>query len=753
MTNATNVVFVTDTLLSHLKLTTDVPFRMGLVERLTQLAERFAPDNNWYIRTMNAVFELGGELVRPDVAHNLMRLIAEGSGEDEDADMALRKYAATQYYALLAKPMLPDTLMQVVCWVIGEYGYLCTDASPLDIVERLCDAVERQFSQPGTRCWVVSALCKLVAQLGKLPEQVVEVAGKFVTSSDLALSRYCVELSALSEHMGLMKDALPVDASCEDLETDGSLSFLDSFVAHAIAQGAQPYVPKGQRHDELDAEGMVARRVANSNASSMRFAEYEKAEAPRVNDTRLAEGMQPKVAAMEQQETADSSLGSGLNVSGVVQKWGADGFMASGKNQQPAPTPTSMPAPSPGAMSSAPPIASAGAGIRGLADAPTAPKELTEREKKAAALFGGISGAPPAVPAGSMQPAASAASADAPPLPPREKTSKKKGNAVVSGSSGGDVDLLGGLFDTSASGQGVAAPLACAMATSAAPRGADSDLLSLMDDGPSAPPPQQSDLMGSAAANVGIAASRPAPLSAYQLMSDACVRVLTDAAAGTGSGDAIEIKLYIEPTVGALRNLSVQLECPPSLQISLRAPPPAVVSGPRVQLPMLSPGGAATINVLVACAAALVTVPETKLLGQLSYFDASSVMEPRILSFHIPFNLRALLRPCPIATADFGAMWGTHAAESKAMGQFSCSAEPPVFMNLLERSLHISPVQTIGMECIACGKIVGSDLTVLVHGKLGLMNGRALELTLRTKDPRLSDALLRVISEVLQVGA
>ena len=80
MTNATNVVFVVDTLVSHLKNTTDVAFRTGLVERLTQLAERYAPDNNWYIRTMNAVFELGGDLVRPDVAHNLMRLIAEGSG-------------------------------------------------------------------------------------------------------------------------------------------------------------------------------------------------------------------------------------------------------------------------------------------------------------------------------------------------------------------------------------------------------------------------------------------------------------------------------------------------------------------------------------------------------------------------------------------------------------------------------------------------------------------------------------------------
>ena len=37
----------------------------------------FAPDNVWFIATMNAVFEQGGSLVRREVAHNLMRLTAE----------------------------------------------------------------------------------------------------------------------------------------------------------------------------------------------------------------------------------------------------------------------------------------------------------------------------------------------------------------------------------------------------------------------------------------------------------------------------------------------------------------------------------------------------------------------------------------------------------------------------------------------------------------------------------------------------
>ena len=116
-----------------------------------------------------------------------------------------------------------------------------------DITERLSDAMERSFSQPSTRCWVLAALSKLVAQLGEMPEQVEEVANKFVNSKDVALAQYCVELLAMASDMQVMKAALPVDASCEDLETDEKLGFLDAYVQQALAKGAQPYIPRHQR--------------------------------------------------------------------------------------------------------------------------------------------------------------------------------------------------------------------------------------------------------------------------------------------------------------------------------------------------------------------------------------------------------------------------------------------------------------------------------------------------------------------------
>ena len=62
-------------------------------------------------------FTQGGNLVRREVAHNLMRLIAEGT-DDERTDVELRQDAVSNYIELLDKPNLPDILIKIICWVM-----------------------------------------------------------------------------------------------------------------------------------------------------------------------------------------------------------------------------------------------------------------------------------------------------------------------------------------------------------------------------------------------------------------------------------------------------------------------------------------------------------------------------------------------------------------------------------------------------------------------------------------------------------
>ncbi|XP_067037313.1 AP-4 complex subunit epsilon-1-like isoform X2 [Acropora muricata] len=251
ITNASNVETVCEKLLSFLKSTTDVDtyFRAELVDRITEVAERYAPDNSWYILTMNEIFELGGSLVRETVSHNLMRFLAEGTDE-EDADNEIRRFAVVSYMDLLEKPVLPDILIRVICWVLGEYSYTASEYEPEVILEELITLLERKFEDPGTKAWVVSAIGKLMSQMGQPVGSMRDVLEKNASAVDVELRQRSLEIDKLSKNTIVMQSVLPVDGCCEDLEVDESLSFMDSFVSEALANGASPYKPMSERRVE-----------------------------------------------------------------------------------------------------------------------------------------------------------------------------------------------------------------------------------------------------------------------------------------------------------------------------------------------------------------------------------------------------------------------------------------------------------------------------------------------------------------------
>jgi AP-4 complex subunit epsilon-1 len=219
MTNPVNVEFITEKLITNLKIASDEFLRAELVDRITQCAERYAPSNSWYIETMTTVFEMGGDLVRPEVAQNLLRLIGEGSGEDDDGDITLRRDAVETYLDLLDKPVLPAVLVKVMAWVLGEYSYLSTTMPQAEVIERMCELTERQHAHPEVRGYCLSAVGKMTAQTGGACSPAVEdLMRKYSSSIHASLQQRCFECLALAQNPAVMQAVLPMDASCEDIE-------------------------------------------------------------------------------------------------------------------------------------------------------------------------------------------------------------------------------------------------------------------------------------------------------------------------------------------------------------------------------------------------------------------------------------------------------------------------------------------------------------------------------------------------------
>ena len=464
MTNPVNVEFITEKMLEFLRGTTDLFLKKVLTNRICSVAERYAPNNPWYIRTITELFEISGDMVQQEVAQNLMSLIAEGTGESEEADMLLRQNAIEIYVGLLKeKPaaQLPKILLETMAWCLGEYGYLSAISNLDQLLTDLCRLMRTHKATltPTTRKFLLSAIMKLVAQSGTCPPHAASVIEDFTHSEDFDLQQRCLEFQALlTTAPNLLGQVLPVDASAEDLQVDPNLSVLNGFVQEAINSGSQVYTKPEDDDDDMMAS-------AGPKQSGFKMTPYEKPTKPTGGLSHLARGMGsdapstpgvalPPGSGYGSSGHAISSTPAAapqqnqlrLNVSNVSNVWGRGGM-----NQAPPPPAAAPSAPAAAAAPAPSPYgnvgASSGYGEPTPAAEPPKPKELTEKERMAAALFGGIvPGAAPPIPTQRSAPTAPPPQppAPAPQAPPAPAPAPPPAPAAA------EIDLLDMSFDAPA---------------------------------------------------------------------------------------------------------------------------------------------------------------------------------------------------------------------------------------------------------------------------------------------------------------
>lgn len=424
MTNRENVTVVVDKLTFHMRTSVDMHLRQELVQRITSLAERFAPDNHWYLSTMNTVFELGGDLVPAETAHTLLRIIAEvpGSGEDEDAEQEFISFAVNTYLTLLDKPALPDVLIQVIAWVMGEYARLATveGFEMEDIIDLLCETIDRPFEDPSTRGYIVNALMKLTGQFSVKNAGVDTVIKTYRSSRLTDLQQRCYEFEQLRKNPTLMQKVLPYDASAEDITVDQRLSFLDNFVQQKLADGAQAYQTPGQRiksHEETTP-------IPEKKSGGLKITPYQLPTRPDPSSSYMSNEMSPSTSAPQ----APAEPKGFSSVAPKVGPWAPQRASVQKPPEPPAPA---APVPSRTSEQSQAPRASSKKASE------TQPEAPSEKDMFAASLFKGVGAgyaktAPkPAAPKKATSIAAKAAAAKAGAINVAAKAATAKSTAVA----------------------------------------------------------------------------------------------------------------------------------------------------------------------------------------------------------------------------------------------------------------------------------------------------------------------------------
>eukprot|EP00004_Rigifila_ramosa_P013967 TRINITY_DN3136_c0_g1_i1.p1 TRINITY_DN3136_c0_g1~~TRINITY_DN3136_c0_g1_i1.p1 ORF type:complete len:1175 (-),score=295.81 TRINITY_DN3136_c0_g1_i1:102-3452(-) len=783
MTNPSNVVFITNNLLAYLRATSDAYIRSDLVSRITQLAERYAPSNSWFISTMTQVFEIGGELVRPEVSQNLLRLLAEGTGGEGD-DAELHTFAVDTFLGMVKKDtVFNPVLLHVIAWTLGEYSYLASDASLEQVVDILL-ALLPHHTEGETRCWIVTAIMKIIAQLGFPPPSALATLKKFTASRDVDLMQRCHEILALTQNMATMRAVLPIDGSCEDLEMDDRLSFLNSFVQTALANGAAPYVPPEERGGLGENDLVVP---THSHNHSLRFEAYE---APVKQEVQLPLApepvlLTPQTASAPAATAATSeppSLKGTLELSGVQRKWGKpveppapapapaatsdpmDLFQGlSSVAASPASAPAPAPAPAPSGPSLPVSFTSQPAAVviqpqpvyvpppRTQAPDPSAARKA----QMASALFGGAAAPASSSPAG-IGKARTAA-------PPAQST--------------GTSDLLDlGLGPSPAPAP---APRPAVVHSIPPSSSAADDLLSLMTaPAPASAPSSASALFGSIIPGPQMSTPiLPAAPVAAEPPAEILQRIqgckLDDPVSQQlGSGVAIAAtvrRIWHDDTLGflfafrnstsqPLTNCTVEMTVSDSLALSRHAVPAgSLQQSSNYQSSRSWPQfpAHATIFEHAQCKFSALPRADISLTVSLGY-RTTSVSPPVKVSFNVPITLVDFFRPVEMVTPVFGQNWVKMPHEKKLRVAGVSLGTMQKYMDKLSSKLHFHPVQIIGAEAIMSGRLSGLQHSILVHSKLiASPEGPAaskdvVDVMVRTPERLLSELAAQLVQTALQ---
>ncbi|XP_074956470.1 AP-4 complex subunit epsilon-1 isoform X3 [Phalacrocorax aristotelis] len=336
ITNGQNVVVIVQKMLDYLKESKEEHAIINLVGKIAELAEKYAPDDEWFIQTMNAVFSVGGDVVHPDIPNNFLRLLAEGKVcivfylgfDDGKGDDQLRIYAVQSYLALLEEEdaLYPQKFLQVMSWVLGEYSSLITDVDPEVILTKLHSLLKKTCVTSETKAWIMAAVTKIASRTS-CSKTVDKLIQEFSNSLETYMRQYVFELKHLCEDKVLMKKFLPFDASCNDMVVDASLSFLDGFVAEGLGRGAAPYKPHHQRQEEK-----------LSQEKALNFEPYGLSFASSVSSSGITGRQSPTVLSFGS-DTSGNSAETGhketntLKLEGVRKLWGKEGYLPKKENK------------------------------------------------------------------------------------------------------------------------------------------------------------------------------------------------------------------------------------------------------------------------------------------------------------------------------------------------------------------------------------------------------------------------------------
>uniref|UniRef100_A0AAR2KQR9 Clathrin/coatomer adaptor adaptin-like N-terminal domain-containing protein n=1 Tax=Pygocentrus nattereri TaxID=42514 RepID=A0AAR2KQR9_PYGNA len=202
-------------------------------------AERYAPSQRWHIDTILHVLITAGGDVRDETVPNLIQLISVAS--------ELHCYTVHKLYRALISDISQQSLVQVACWCIGEYGDLllkgdCDEIEPMqvtedDVLDVLETILQSHMSSPTSRGFALTAIMKLSTRITNNIDRIRSVVSIYGSCIDVELQQRAVEYNALFKKYDHMRYLI---MSSHTIILGIPMSKSTGFKLHSVVEGWSP---------------------------------------------------------------------------------------------------------------------------------------------------------------------------------------------------------------------------------------------------------------------------------------------------------------------------------------------------------------------------------------------------------------------------------------------------------------------------------------------------------------------------------
>lgn len=172
----------------------DFAIREELVLRVAILAERFAPNLQWYVDTILKLLALAGNYVSDQVWMRVVQIVTN----HED----LQVYAAETCFRALKSEPVHESMVKCGGYIIGEFGH--TVSSRLEFsAERQFELLRDKFTagvdQMVTRQILITAFVKLMSTHPQLKAPIGSFLADYTTTMNPELQQRALEYVALAQ--------------------------------------------------------------------------------------------------------------------------------------------------------------------------------------------------------------------------------------------------------------------------------------------------------------------------------------------------------------------------------------------------------------------------------------------------------------------------------------------------------------------------------------------------------------------------